>query len=439
MEKKSINLLEDSITGVFRRYLIPSISGTLVTSIYILADTIMIGWGVGELGIAALNLLLPMFSIFNGTGILFGVGGSVLMSVSLGKGDENSAKKYFTAAFSMTIFLGILYSIVGLLFFDPLAALLGSNTVLDPYVKAYGMWMFGGALSFCAANCLQAFVRNDGAPKKAMIGVIAGGVTNVVLDYLFIFPLQMGMAGAILASVIGNILTVLILVTHFFKKGSHLRFVPWKPVLVPKIAASGIASFVIELSAGLVTFLFNRQLLAYVGNNGVVVYGIISNSALVVMSIFNGISQAAQPIMAINYGAGKRERVELVRKTASRTVLAAGVLFTLIGLVFPTQISQIFVPLTKELTALAVPAVRIYFISFLAMGFNLLFSCYFQSVLLPGRALLLCLLRGFVLNVIFVFMLPLILDVTGIWLTVVLTEFITAMVGGLLLKKSKNF
>ncbi|WP_243009175.1 MATE family efflux transporter [Clostridium sp. AM58-1XD] len=278
--KKQPDLLTGDVKKLFFHYLIPSISATLVTSIYILADTVMIGRGVGAIGIAALNILLPLFSVFFGTGMMFGVGGSVYFSVEKGKGNSREARNYFTAALAGAAAAMVFYLVVCNVFFDEITGFLGRNETMDSLVREYGKILIAGIPVFVFSSFLQAFVRNDKSPRTAMLAVITGGVLNVVLDYIFIFPMGMGMAGAAIATVIGSAVTVLILLSHFFsphntlKMSAHLSLGKMSESLV-----SGLSSFMIELSGGIVIFLFNRQLLRYVGDIGVVVYGIISNSA----------------------------------------------------------------------------------------------------------------------------------------------------------------
>lgn len=423
------NLTEDPVQKLFFKYLAPSISATLVTSIYILADTVMIGRGVGAIGIAALNLLLPLFSLYFGTGLLFGVGGGVLLSISKGRGDERGAREYFTMALFCSAVMSVFYVAGSHIFFDPLTRLLGRNDSMSIYVEEYGRILVSGAPVFLFSSFLQAFVRNDKAPKLSMAAVVTGGISNVILDYIFIFPFGMGMAGGALASVIGSGLTVLILLSHFFSPANTLKTVrTLKLRKCREIFVNGVPSFLIELSNGIVVFLFNRQLLAYAGDLGVVVYGIISNSTLIVSSIGNGISQAAQPIMATNFGAGRRERVMSTRKLAELTAAAAGILFLAIGVCAPLLVIEVFVRPTEEIIHMAVPAVRIYFISYLAVGLNILYSTYFQSTMKSGFAMVICLLRGIILNGILVFILPLVWGVTGIWMTIVAAEFMTLAV-----------
>lgn len=421
------DLLTDPVRKVFLSYLLPSVSATLVTSIYILADTMMIGRGIGAAGIAALNILLPLYSVYFGLGMMCGVGGSVLFGFSRGRGDEQSARSYFTTAFLMAVAFAVLALILGTMFFEPLLTFLGKTDSMEPYALPYGRVLVTATPVFVFSTFLQAFVRNDGAPRLAMAGVISGGVTNVVLDYVYIFLMDWGMGGAALATVTGSSLTVFILVTHFFSKENHLKLV--REVSLKRageILGNGLASLILEVSNGFVTFLFNRQLLAYVGDIGVVVYGIISNAALVVVSISNGIAQAVQPLLSANYGARNLDRVRQGKRLGIRTALAAGGFFTALGLLFPTQLSYLFLEPTEEILAMAVPAVRIYFIGFLASEWNIMCGTYFQAVVKPGISLFITLLRGVLLNTVLVFLLPEFLGVNGIWITVTMSEFLTA-------------
>ena len=417
-------------------YLIPSVSATLVTSIYILADTVMIGRGIGAAGMAALNILLPLYSVYFGLGMLCGVGGSVLFCFERGRGNERAARGYFTTALLMALVFAVLSFFLCRAFFVPLLGLLGNTDSMAEYAWPYGRVLVTASPVFIASSFLQAFVRNDGAPRLAMAGVISGGVTNVILDYITIYILDWGMGGAALATATGSTLTVLILSAHFFTRENHLR--PVRAVRLKKvgeIVSSGLASFLMEVSSGLVTFLFNRQLLACVGEIGVVVYGIISNTALVVLSVSNGIAQAVQPLLAMNFGAGKKERVREACRLGIRTALFVGILFMAIGLLFPVPLSHLFLEPSPEVLSMAVPAIRMYFICFPAGEWNILCGAYFQSIVRPGISLTISLLRGVVLNSLFVFLLPVFWGVNGIWLTVTAAECLTAVVTAVFMKK----
>lgn len=425
---KQIDMLHDPVRNVFINYLIPSVSATMVTSIYILADTMMIGRGVGANGLAALNILLPMYSTFYGFGMMCGIGGSVLFGFSRGKGEEKEAHGYFTTALILASILAVLSVVLCNVFFEPLLNFLGCTPAMREYAVPYGRILMIASPLYIFSCFLQAFVRNDGAPRLAMIGVVAGGITNVVLDYIFIYMLHWGMAGAVLATVAGTLLTITILGSHFLNADNHLKLdggitrKKFKDVLI-----NGMPSFIMELSGGVIMLLFNLQLLKYVGDIGVVVYGIISNVALVVTSLSNGIAQAAQPLISANYGAGNRDRVREGRNLGLITAMAAGVLFTSSGFLIPVPIAELFLVPTEQIIAMAVLAIKLYFVSFVISEWNIICGTYFQAIVKPKLSLMITVMRGVVLNSILVFVLPAIFGVSGIWAVVTVSEVITAI------------
>lgn len=437
---QQMDLLHDDSKKLFFKYLIPSISATLVTSIYVLADTIMIGKGVGASGIAALNLILPIFSLFFGTGLLLGVGGAVLMSVANGRGDKKLANTYFTNSLISGGVIAILFMIIGLIFLEPIGYMLGSTESNIERFTSYCKYLIGFCPIFVFSSLLQAFIRNDSAPKRAMIAVISGGVMNIILDYIFIFKFGMGMAGGAIATVLGSITSVIILLTHFTSKQNTMKLIKgsFRIKIVSKIVHSGLPSFLIEIAGGIVVLLFNLQLLKYVGEVGVVVYSIIANTAIVAMSLFNGVSQGAQPIMAINYGAGQTDRVLSVRRLGAITTFAIGIIIFLLGFLFPEIAVQIFIEPTPQIIEMARGALRIYFVAFIMMSLNIFYSTYFQSILKPKISLIICLLRGVILCVILVLILPIFMGVTGIWLVMPITELITVFITIGLVKSRKN-
>ena len=425
---KQIDLLHDPVRKVFINYLIPSVSATMVTSIYILADTMMIGRGVGANGLAALNILLPMYSTFYGFGMMCGIGGSVLFGFSRGKGEEKEARGYFTTALILAAILAVLSVVLCNVFFEPLLDFLGCTPAMREYAVPYGRILMLASPLYIFSCFLQAFVRNDGAPRLAMIGVVAGGITNVVLDYIFIYMFHWGMAGAVLATVAGTLLTIVILGSHFLKAENHLKL---GGGITPKkfrdVLINGMPSFIMELSSGVIMLLFNLQLLKYVGDIGVVVYGIISNVALVVTSLSNGIAQAAQPMISANYGAGKAERVREGRNLSLAVAMAAGVLFTSSGFLIPVPIAELFLVPTEQIIAMAVPAIKLYFVSFVISEWNIICGTYFQAIVKPKLSLMITVMRGVVLNSILVFVLPAMFGVSGIWAVVTVSEAMTAI------------
>ena len=316
---KQINMLESPVRQVFFSYLVPSISATLVTSIYILADMMMIGRGVGGSGIAAMNILLPLYNTYFGIGMMCGVGGSVLFGFSRGRGDEKRARSYFTAALCVVLALSAVFLILGRIFFNPLITFMGNTPLLNEYTVPYGTVLTTAAPMFALSSFLQAFVRNDGAPKLAMAGVISGGVTNVILDYVCILAFSMGVGGAAVATVISQVVSVVLCVIHIKKHFPILqverRHFKLKKTEVRTMLSGG-------LSMGMMSSLVNLgTLILQTGINTLGTSVIVAHTAArKVFEIWGLPVTVLGSTMATysgqNYGAGKYDRITSGLKAA---------------------------------------------------------------------------------------------------------------------------
>lgn len=425
------DFLNKPVKQVFMRYLVPSVFATMVTSIYVLADTIIVGKGIGTIAVAALNIVLPLYNIFFGLGLLFGVGGSVLMSILRGEGDEKGANAYFsTSLVAMCVVLALSLAFFTA-FMEKIALVFGGTPETMPYIMDYMPYIVWGMGLFFFSSYLQTFIRNDGAPRLAMYAVVSGGVANIILDYVFVYNFNMGMAGAAIATVMGSGLTVVILLTHFFTKKNNLHFSlrGVRPSFIKNIILNGFASFLIEVASGVTIFVFNIQLLKYAGNTGVSVYSIISNTAIVVVCICKGINQAAQPLLSTNYGAGLYERTDKIRSLAVKVSIIICAVTVILGLVVPDFFTYIFINPDSAILSMSASAIRIYFVGFMMLGINMVFICYFQAILKNGYSMIICLMRGLILVVAFAYIFPLFMDVTGIWLAVPAAETITMLFG----------
>lgn len=425
------DFLNKPVKQVFMRYLVPSVFATMVTSIYVLADTIIVGKGIGTIAVAALNIVLPLYNIFFGLGLLFGVGGSVLMSILRGEGDEKGANAYFsTSLVAMCVVLALSLAFFTA-FMEKIALVFGGTPETMPYIMDYMPYIVWGMGLFFFSSYLQTFIRNDGAPRLAMYAVVSGGVANIILDYIFVYNFNMGMAGAAIATVMGSGLTVVILLTHFFTKKNNLHFSlkGVRPSFIKNIILNGFASFLIEVASGVTIFVFNIQLLKYAGNTGVSVYSIISNTAIVVVCLCKGINQAAQPLLSTNYGAGLYERTDKIRSLAVKVSIIICAVPVILGLVVPDFFTYIFINPDSAILSMSASAIRIYFVGFMMLGINMVFICYFQAILKNGYSMIICLMRGLILVVAFAYIFPLFMDVTGIWLAVPAAETITMLFG----------
>lgn len=424
---KKVNLLKDKEKDVFYKYLIPSICSTLVTSIYILVDTLIIGKGVGAEGISALNIFLPYFSLYMGIGLMFGIGGGILMSMEDGINNTDKSKKYFVASVLAVSAISILLTAISIICLKEICFLLGATKNNIGLVMEYARCIVYATPIFICTNFLGPIIRNRKEPNLCMISVIVGAVLNIILDYVFVFPMDMGMKGAAIATVIGSLTTSLVLLTHFYKKKNRVKLsISGVDIgMVKKIVSCGSSSFLIEVASGFVIFIFNIQILKYIGDTGVVVYGIISNCILVGNALFNGIAQASQPVISVNHGANNKQRVENVLKYAMRTTVVVGVALFLISFVFTNQVIKVFVAASDEIINIGVPAIRMYLSAFCIMNINILICNYFQSIGREGVSVKISLVRGFILNIILVLTMPIIFGSWSLWVVVPVTEIIT--------------
>lgn len=272
-----------------------------------------------------------------------------------------------------------------------------------------------------------------------MAGVLFGGAVNIVLDIIFVFPCNIGIGGAALASVLGMVVQVTVGTTHFFSRKNGLKFIKPKHIIssAGQIIGNGISSFFNELANGFIVLLFNVQILKYCGESALSVYSVISNCVILVNSLFTGVGQTIQPIIAINYGAGKWERIKGIRRMSYLTITIMGAVFSLSGIMFPLGICGVFMEVGENIEVLAQNAIRTYFIAFLPMGINLLSSYYLQSVLSARKSLFISLLRNIILSSIAILTLPLMFDGSSLWFAMPIVEVAVLFVSGIFLKTTK--
>ena len=439
MEK--LNLLKDKESKVFFHYLVPAVCSTLVTSVYLLVDTLIIGQGVGALGISALNIFMPFFLLFNGIGLLFGIGSGILISSEDGMGKKKKANQYLATGFVSILSIAIILGLIWNYYLQPLCVILGANSDTIDLVLEYGKCIMAFAPVFMMSNYFAPIVRNMKNPKLVMCAVLTGSVLNVILDYVFVFPMDMGMFGAAAATVIGSLTTLLVLSTHFIKKQNRVKINKETRSLnlLAPIFKCGFSSLIMEVASGFVIFIFNIQILKYIGNNGIVVYGIISNCVLVGLALFNGVAQAAQPIIATNFGAGLNTRVKKVLKYALITTTIIGVSLFAVVFLFTGQIIKVFVQANSEILSVGIPALRLYLSAFCIMNINILISSYFQSVGKEKVAIYISIIRGFLLNIVLAFLLPSVLPSTVLWVVVPVSELITLVCITVYAKRNTSF
>ena len=435
-----MDLLKDDLKKLYLRFLIPSLGSAMVMSVYTLTDAIVIGKGVGANALAALSITTPLLCILMAMGILFGVGGSVQMSVYRGTGNYEKANRFFTLSFaSLAVIAVVLWMIYGF-GISTLLRIMGANETLYPYALEYMKYINIFLPVAVFSNYIAIFVRADQDPNRAMVGVMLGGVVNIVLDIVFVFPMHMGIGGAALASAIGMVIQVLVGITHFFSRNNRLRFIRPKHVLssVGQIIANGIPSFFNEFANGFIVLLFNIQILKYCGESALSVYSVISNCVILFNSLFTGVGQSIQPVIATNYGGGRWDRIREIRHMSFITIIIMGIIFSMSGILFPNGVCSVFMNPDYEMRTIADKGLRMYFAAFLPMGINLLTSYYLQSVLSVKKSLCISLLRNVIISSVAILIFPVLFGGDSLWIVMPVVEIIVLCISILFLSQSRS-
>lgn len=423
----------------FGKYVSLNVLGMIGLSCYIMADTFFIAKGLGANGLAALNLAIPIFSFINGVGLMLGMGGATKYSILKGQQKPKEASRVFTNTLMLACVFAAVFFVAGLFFPAVITRLLGANEEIFEMCRIYLKVILLFSPMFLANNILICFVRNDGAPQLSMTAMMTGSFMNIVLDYIFIFPLGMGIFGAVLATGFAPICSMTVLSVFFAKKKNQFHLVKMSPDsrIAGQIFSGGVPSLVGEVSAGVVMIVFNMIILNLEGNIGVAAYGVIANIALVVTAVYNGIAQGIQPILSENYGIGNRKNVRDILKYAVTTVIIlSGVIYGGIYF-FAPEIAAAFNSEQNELLqTIAVFGLKIYFISCVFAGLNIILSVYFTSTEYALPAHIISLLRGFVIIIPMAFLLSSLWQMTGVWMVFPVTEFVVALIGAVLYKKA---
>ncbi len=430
-----------SCLGEFARYGCLNVLGMLALSCYILADTFFVANGLGADGLAALNLAIPVYSFIHGIGLMLGMGGATRYSILTHQGRFREGSAAFTHTLWMGACLAALSLAAGLFWSGPVTALLGADEAVFAMSRTYVRVLLLFSPAFLLNDILLCFVRNDGDPTRSMLAMVSGSLSNIALDYLFIFPLGMGIFGAVFATGLAPIISMAVLAPFFLQRKNRFHPVSCSPSrsLGAGIAAAGVPSLVTEVSSGLVIIVFNVILLGLRGNLGVAAYAVVANLSLVVFAIYTGIAQGSQPLLSRYYGAGNRDNVRAVLGYAVTAVLAlSAILYALIFLGADPIASAFNREGDPALQSMAVWGLKLYFIACPGVGLNILLSMYFTSTELPRPAHVISLLRGFFLILPLSFLLSAFWGIDGLWLTFPLTEWLVAGLAVLFYLRSRK-
>ena len=434
-----MDLLRDDIKKVYFKYLTAAFGSALITSIYSIVDMAMVGQYHGPDGSAALAIVAPIWNIVCSLGLLTGIGGSVLFSNLRGQGagNEKRSNEYFTMSVLLSILLSAAVWIM-LVFFDrPLFRAFGAEGAVLDIALNYIMPIKYVCPLFLLNIMISAYLRNDGAPVRATVSTLAGGIFNIFGDYFFVFACDMGSFGAGLATALAAVITFVVAIGHFFTKKNTLHFVrPSSAAAQAKrVLITGFSTFFIDVATGIMTIMFNTQIMIYLGNTSLAVYGVIVNVAMLAQCCAYSIGQAAQPIISTNFGAGQGKRISGILKYALYTAAFFGIIWTAVCMGAPNGVIHVFMSPTDEVLNIAPAIIRCYTVSFIIMPFNIFSTYYFQALMKPAAAFVVSVGRGLVVSGLMIMLLPRMVSPDAIWFAMPITEVVILIYAATKIKK----
>ncbi|PEB41214.1 MATE family efflux transporter [Bacillus pseudomycoides] len=430
MMETTEKLREKPMKNLFISYLIPAVLGMVLMSVNIVIDAVMISRGVGANGLAGVNVAIPAFSIFFSISLWIGMGGATLYSIALGENKIERARSIFTQSMTVAVVIVGALMVICLWRIEDLAYLFGANEVILPYALDYLTVLLTFGMIYVLENILSTFIRNDGNPNLAMAGLVVTALLNIAFDYIFIFIFGWGVTGAAAATILSAAIGFLVLLSHFFRKSSILKWTKfhfeWNTV--KQIMVIGFPSFTAEITVAIVTIGFNITFMKYAGELGVASYAIVNSIHSMMLLVFLGVGAALQPIASFHYGANLPERLKEGLSFAVKTAIVLGCVAIVSGLFFGEYIIGLFDVQSKELLTLTVTGMSLFFVQYVFFGYNIVYGEYFQSVRQTRKSILIILNRGLLLIIPLLWIMPKLFGVNGIWLVMPVSEVLTAIV-----------
>ncbi|MEG0701743.1 MAG: MATE family efflux transporter, partial [Muribaculaceae bacterium] len=423
-----------SVSKLFKKLFFPTVLGMLFSALFIITDGIFVGQGLGSDALAAINIVAPIWLFSTGVGLMFGMGGAIVASIHLSRGQSKMARVNLTQAIVVSSVFLVVFSTVLCLFPTPVCRALGSSDLLLPYAIDYML----GFVPFIAINAILSsggfFLRLGGAPKYSMFCVIVAAILNVILDYLFIFVFEFGIYGAAIASILGSVGGATMILIYLFNKKNTLHFLPFK-INIKNIVFTfreckymcqlGMSSFLCEATIACMMLVGNFVFMQYLGENGVAAFSITCYFSPLIFMLFAAIAQSTQPIISYNYGINNKIRVAQALILALKAGVICGAIFSIVTFIFSPQIVLMFLAADSGAYQIAVNGLPIFALGFVFNAVNVIAIGYFQSVERIESATCTTVLRGFVFIVACFFILPTLFGITGIWLAIPVAEVLT--------------
>lgn len=430
--KQKIQLSDHFNYGRLIKFTLPSILMMIFTSVYGVVDGFFISNIVGKTAFASVNLIIPYLQIIGGVGAMLGIGGSALVAKTLGEGNISQARRYFTMMMYLMLGTSLFFTIVGIVALRPVAYLFRATDAMIDDIMIYGTicLLFNTALQ--AQYTFQSYLVVAEKPKFALTVVIIAGVSNMVLDFLFMAVFRMGIAGAALATGLSQCVAAILPLLWFVSKKntSAIKFEKTrfeiKPMLIA--CANGSSEMLSSISASITGILYNLQLMKYAGEDGVAAYGVVMYVAFVFLGVFVGYSQGSSPIMGYHYGADNHGEMKNVLKRSLILLASFGVILTVLAFLFARPLATVFVSYDDALLDMTVHALTVCCIPFLFMWFNIYTSAFFTSLNDGAVSAAISFMRALVFPVICIIILPMLYQLDGVWYSLVASEVLGVFV-----------
>lgn len=437
MERDKLDFGNEKISRLFRTMFIPTLIGMLFNSVLNLCDGMFVGHGVGSDGLAAINIVAPLFLLCTGVGLMFGTGASVICGIRMAEGNEKSARIITTQSIAAGAALFMVVIALCLCFTRPILYALGCSPMLEDYAADYMLWLLPG-LIFLYLECVgMMLIRQDGAPRYAMTIQVIAAVLNIFLDWLLVFPMGLGLKGAAIATSISCGVGGVLVLIYFIASARVLRLYPLKLTgkslrlsmrNIGYMTRIGLATFIAELAIGVMMVTGNYMFMSYLGENGVAAFSIGCYLFPIIFSINNAVAQSAQPIISYNYGAGNTERVKATLITSLVAASICGLLVSLGMWRGYRLLISIFIDLQSPAAVIAERGLPLLGICAIFFALNISFIGYYQSCERAGKSILYMLLRGVIFMVPLFIVLPSLFGITGLWTAIPASEFMTLTV-----------
>ncbi len=422
-------------------YIFSAVGSLFVTYLYNVMDGIFVGQGVGSAALGAVNIGVPFITFAVAIVAMFPMGGATIIAIRMGRDDKAGANQAFMSALTLTILTAVALTIMGTVFSQQIVDLSGARDLGDEMRRMSADYLFyysAFSLPMLMSNCLSVFVRNDGSPTLSFAGMCAGAVSNIFLDWLFIFPLQLGVIGAAVASGLGQIVSLLVLLSHFIRKHGNLRIRRFtiQPALIRKICKRGAPEAVTQLTTPVTALCYNLVLAGLVGDIGVSTYSVLSFIYSLANAVLSGVAQGLQPLWGNSYGKRDTKEINDYFRFGITVNLVLSVL-VYAGLVFFNEPTICIFSQDMELINAASKALPVFALSFIPMALNLVYTSLLYSTKRTKQSDIIAICRGIVIKAIAIFCIPVIWGVKAIWAAPFAAEMITFAIAVVLTRKTK--